>query len=146
MVEVARAGGDPRSPYLEDHLAESAELREELERWRSLSRCANRVFSEPSVPPALAKSIRKEINRARATRARRPLRLFGSITAIAAALNRLFFSLLGVEMLMLRVKLCVATAPDAAAGIGKAPRAAPEAPPPPRAPLLVPLVVVTAWL
>lgn len=75
---------------LEEQLAESAELRDELERWRSLKRCAHRVFMTPSVPLTLGDDIRAELGRPRLVAGRRPVRWFSSITALAAAIVLMF--------------------------------------------------------
>jgi len=78
---------DPQAAAeLERHLADSAELREELERWRALRRCANRVLNTPSVPEGLEARIRAQLWRERVAQRRRPLRWFGAVTAIAAAI------------------------------------------------------------
>jgi anti-sigma factor RsiW len=75
-----------RAAEVEAHLAESTELRDELERWRSLRRCANRVFAAPAVPPELETILRDRLRReGRGTRYK-SLPLFGGITAIAAAI------------------------------------------------------------
>jgi anti-sigma factor RsiW len=75
---------------LEEQLAESAQLRDELERWRSLKQCAHRVFTAPSVPFTLGDDIREQLSRTRLVAGRRPLRWYGSITAIAAAIVLMF--------------------------------------------------------
>lgn len=78
---------DPQATAeLEGHLAESAELRDELERWRSLRRCANRVFAAPIAPNELEARIRAGLHRERLAARHRPFRWFGGITAVAAAI------------------------------------------------------------
>ncbi len=82
---------DPqRTAELERHLADSAELRDELERWRSLRRCANRVVTASAVPVELENTIRDRLRHRERTIRHRPLRLFGGITAIAAVVVLMF--------------------------------------------------------
>jgi anti-sigma factor RsiW len=82
---------DPQgTAELERHLAESAELRDELERWRSLRGCAHRVVVAHPVPAELENTVRQALRRWQLTQRRRPLRLFAGITAIAAAIVLVF--------------------------------------------------------
>ncbi|MFQ5806359.1 MAG: anti-sigma factor family protein [Phycisphaerae bacterium] len=82
---------DPqRTAELEGHLARSAELRAELERWRALRRCANRVVAAPAVPIELEHAVRERLRHRRWARRRRPLQLFAGVTAIAAVIVVMF--------------------------------------------------------
>jgi len=82
---------DPqRAAELEAQLAESAELRDELERWRLLRHCANRVVTAPVVPVELENTIRNRLHHAQRTKRFPVLGLFGGITAIAAVVVVMF--------------------------------------------------------
>jgi anti-sigma factor RsiW len=77
---------DPRvAAELEDCLAKSPELRDELERWRALRRCGNRVITGTEVPPGLEDRVRDNLRRSRLGGRYVAVGWFSGMTAIAAA-------------------------------------------------------------
>ncbi|RMF73389.1 MAG: hypothetical protein D6744_15695 [Planctomycetota bacterium] len=71
-----------RARHVEAALADSDELRAELERWRALRRCANRAIAGEPVPIDLIRRVRSAIRR----RPSRTYRIAASFVAVAAAL------------------------------------------------------------
>ena len=77
---------------LEAALADSAELRAELDRWRDLRHCANRVLTSPAAPAHLRDTIHAALYAGRdSRRSFRVFKLFGGFTAIAAAIAVVVF-------------------------------------------------------
>lgn len=70
---------------VEQALVESAELREQLERWRSVHASAGRLVTEGRVAPQLKESLRRRLAAAHQGRRRRTLALVLTVTGIAAA-------------------------------------------------------------
>ena len=82
---------DPqRADELKCCLAESTELRDELERWRAFRRCVNQVVTRAAVPAGLRERIVIELRRARPQPRYRTLRWAAGITAIAAAIALMY--------------------------------------------------------
>ena len=71
---------------IEAHLAAAPELRDELERWRALRRCARRAMMTPELPAGLANAIRGRLHRQKSVIRRYAWPLSGGVGAIAAAI------------------------------------------------------------
>jgi anti-sigma factor RsiW len=71
---------------IDRRLASSGELSEEVERWRGLRQAVHRVVGAAPVPVGLEERVRTALRTAGASDNSRILRLFGGITAIAAAI------------------------------------------------------------
>ena len=76
---------------LEGVLADSPDLRAELERWRDLRQCLKRAVTSPPVPAGLKNSVIARVSRKHPLGHGSSIRLFGGLTAIAAAVALMFF-------------------------------------------------------
>lgn len=70
---------------MEQTLAGSPELREELERWRSLRLAARRIVSEGRISPQVKDALRRRLANERLKRRRRLVAVTIAVTGIAAA-------------------------------------------------------------